>query len=603
MRLLTNISLLLITANSLFGQNSTIDSINYINSNFYSIYSDNYLKGLEATKRAVQLSKIERSPRLEAEAQKNVGIVYYLTGDYESALEAYLTSYNLFDSLADQKGVAKVTNEMGNYYRKLGYSEKAKSAWKQSEAISREINDLETLGTSLGMQAQFYWERGEFTKSDPLYIECFEIRKQQKDSVGLGYILLDISDIHRRRKEESQALSYIQQSISIRNKIGDNQGLLESYKFLADFYHASGRLDSARKYYLNTAMKSSSFDYPDLARASYDSLASILFKQQDYKTAYRYKELAEGLEDSLFNISRNRQIAEIQTKYETEKKEQQLELQDAQLSENKAQIQRNRLLIVALIVVTIAIIGLWILNRSRLKKQQQLMVQEERLNSKEAEINAAISSQEKERARYARDLHDGFGQMISILNLNLKNLKTDTKPDERLKTFEESEKVINEMYDELKSICFDLMPQTLVKNGLQSALVEFTNRINTTGQVFIETNFFGLEKRPSELQEISFYRISQEWINNILKYSDADKITLQITRDEAELTLLIEDNGSGFDKSSLINSKGNGWKNLNTRTNIIRGSLELETKPGVKGNTLIVNAPATLTLEQKKLEV
>lgn len=146
------------------------------------------------------------------------------------------------------------------------------------------------------------------------------------------------------------------------------------------------------------------------------------------------------------------------------------------------------------------------------------------------------------------------------------------------------------------------MPQTLVSNGLESGLQEFAERINKAGKVFVETNFFGLEERPTDIQEISLYRISQEWINNILKYSSADQITLQITKDEKEITLMIEDNGDGFDRGLLMNSKGNGWKNLNTRSNLIHGTLELETEVGKKGNTLIVNAPSSLKFYNTTLQ-
>jgi len=75
-----------------------------------------------------------------------------------------------------------------------------------------------------------------------------------------------------------------------------------------------------------------------------------------------------------------------------------------------------------------------------------------------------------------------------------------------------------------------------------------------------------------------------------------------VTKDVTEITLLIEDNGSGFDKAKLIDSKGDGWKNLHTRTNLIQGDLELETQAGIKGTTLIVNAPATLAVELETLE-
>lgn len=324
-------------------------------------------------------------------------------------------------------------------------------------------------------------------------------------------------------------------------------------------------------------------------------LSKTLAGLNRYNEAYELARQFTELNDSIFEEKKTKQIFELQTQYETEKNQQQISLQQAQLEEQTAIIQRNRLAFVAAIVVVALLITIGILWRARVRKKQEVALQTERVKAREAEINATISSQEKERARYARDLHDGFGQMISILNMNLASLKEGASPNERQHVFEQSEKVINEMYAELKSICFDLMPQTLIKQGLESAIQEYADRINVAGQVFVETNFFGLEHRPSELQEISIYRISQEWINNILKYSDARKITLQITQDQEEITLLIEDDGQGFDKQKLIEGKGNGWKNLHTRTNLIQGQLELETQPDRRGNTLIVNAPVAVS--------
>ena len=241
-------------------------------------------------------------------------------------------------------------------------------------------------------------------------------------------------------------------------------------------------------------------------------------------------------------------------------------------------------------------IAIILLIRSRARKKQALLQKEAQVKLKETQIEAAITSQEKERSRFAKDLHDGFGQMISILNLNLQSLeKKESNPHD---VFDRSTKVLDEMYQELKSICFNLMPQTLIKKGLVAALQEFAVRINVTGQKQVITDFYGLEDRMTDLQEISLYRISQEWVNNVLKYSDAQKITIQITKDEEEITLLIEDDGSGFEPTLLKNGKGNGWRNMNSRTNLIHGTLELDTMAGRKGNALIVNCPARVLSQQ-----
>ena len=83
----------------------------------------------------------------------------------------------------------------------------------------------------------------------------------------------------------------------------------------------------------------------------------------------------------------------------------------------------------------------------------------------------------------------------------------------------------------------------------------------------------------------------QEWVNNIIKYGDARKITVQITKDETELTLTIEDDGMGFELTNLVESKGNGWKNIRSRTNLIHGDLEIDTTLGKRGNLFLINIP------------
>jgi signal transduction histidine kinase len=301
--------------------------------------------------------------------------------------------------------------------------------------------------------------------------------------------------------------------------------------------------------------------------------------------------------DKMTNESSLTTIAELQTKYETEKKEQQIALQKAEIMEQKAKNSLSIATIIGLLILLGLLVIITMLARSWGRKKHAMQIQRAEIRQREIQIEAALNSQESERKRFARDLHDGFGQMISVLNLNLNSLKSDQSDREQL--FQNSRKVLDDMYKELKGICFNLMPETLIKSGVVDAIKEFALRVNNTGKVVMMFDTFGLEQRLMDLQEISIYRITQEWVNNILKYSDADKITISLTRDEEEITLLIEDNGPGFDKQNLIQGTGNGWKNMNSRSNLIKGELELDTTPGLNGTTLILNLPYKIYQETK----
>ena len=139
-----------------------------------------------------------------------------------------------------------------------------------------------------------------------------------------------------------------------------------------------------------------------------------------------------------------------------------------------------------------------------------MKLKEERIKSHKAQTVAVISSQESERRRYARDLHDGFGQMISIINMNMKSLE-DTDDTEKIRsTISASAHVIEDMYKELRDICFDLMPQTLTNYGLANALEEFTYRLNQNGKKNFSLDIFGLDNLLDNDKEVAIYRVVQE---------------------------------------------------------------------------------------------
>ena len=525
-----------------------------------------------------------------------LGAVSFQKGAFDEALDYQLEALKIAEAQRDTLAITSSLNNIAGIHENTNSFETALSYYQRSITLKEAIGDFYNLSASQLNVANIFYRQEQvdtailILEKTITLLDTHGYGESQYMAIGLN----NMADYQASKNNYVVGLANAQRALQIREKLGDMQGIVSSLTSIASFHMFLKNYNDAERAMLKNLTLAKEKELTLEVSKLYQNLAKLYQEKNEPSKALEYTISYYTLEDSLKSRDRMETISALQTQYDTEKKEQQLALKEAQISEQTAQLRVNRILLIASLVLVVAIVLIALLNRNRLKKKQQLEIQEERLLAREAQINATITSQEKERARYARDLHDGFGQMISILNMNLGSLQKDSKPAERQQVFSESEKVINEMYDELKAICFDLMPQTLVRNGLQSGLTEFAERINKAGKVLVETNFFGLEERLEEIQEISLYRISQEWINNILKYSNAGGITLQITKDDKEITMLIEDDGSGFDKSKLLSSKGNGWKNLNTRTNLIQGSLELETVQGKKGNTLIINAPSDL---------
>lgn len=527
-------------------------------------------------------------------ALNNLGMWHWNSGLFDEALEYYFKSARIADSLeTNSLLLSKIYNNIGLIHQELNDFNKAIKYNMEALKLREKENDKRGMTHSYNNLGICHISLGERDSAEFYYRKGLALALEEKNYTSITNIQQNLGVLEMERGNYSKAVSYIKESFSYDQNSLSN---LLGYSSLCEIYYKQGLATKSIEAGLKALSFAEETDSFGHLEDIYYNLSKAYSLKNDGTKAVQYLELWNVLRDTIFSRQSTKIYSELEILYESEKKQQQIALQNSQLSKQEAELERNQILQIASAFALILLVSLGLLQRNRLKKKQELALKEAEVLVKEAEINVAISSQEKERARYARDLHDGFGQMISILNVNIKTLENGAKPKERQKVFESSEKVIEDMYAELKNICFDLMPQTLIKHGLESALQEFSGRINQTGKVQVELIVFGVNERLSELQEISLYRISQEWVNNILKYADAQKITLQITKDEEEITLLIEDDGMGFDKRLLTSGKGNGWKNLNTRANLIKGELELETKDGVRGNVLILNASIITTL-------
>ncbi len=210
---------------------------------------------------------------------------------------------------------------------------------------------------------------------------------------------------------------------------------------------------------------------------------------------------------------------------------------------------------------------------------------------KQMQMKVVLESQESERKRFARDLHDGFGQLITAVKIMLGQIHSTNEPAKRNELALKSNEILDTMHSQLREIAHNLMPEQLVNEGLVSALKDYVQRISKNTTIQIEINAFDMDKRLDQSVEINVYRIIQEWINNVIKYSEAEKLTLQLTGFDNEINILIEDNGKGFEKEKLTKSRGWGWKNIQSRLEAINGILEIDTQEGTSGTSFVLDLP------------
>ncbi len=196
-----------------------------------------------------------------------------------------------------------------------------------------------------------------------------------------------------------------------------------------------------------------------------------------------------------------------------------------------------------------------------------------------------ISAQEKERKRIARDLHDEVGAMLSVVKLNVGQIEKKSDSGKAKILAAETKLYLDEVITQVRRISRDLLPPSLEKLGLSFAIQELANWINKSGEINIDYWNVGEPLRFDIKKELAVFRIVQEVVNNALKHADARQINVSTRFSNLSLTVVVYDNGRGFDLNEKL-ATGLGLKNLESRSDILNAKFKLKSIPG-KGTTAI----------------
>jgi two-component system, NarL family, sensor kinase len=586
-------------------QSLTVEQkVKFINEHFYKLYSADFDNAVSLSKWAAETAHTKGWPTDEARAQLGWGVILFLSGKYTEVLPHYFRSRDLYDSLNNKKGLAEIHNEMAVFYHKQKDFKNAWAALDTSEKLAREINDIETLGTSLDHRGSMLAAQGKFAEAKTYYLKVYDIRVKTRDSVGLGYALNNLSEAALKDGRLEESLRYLDLSTEIRTRLGDKQGVAINFVNKGENYFQTGQFAQAAQSLEEGLRQSMAIGFDDLSRHTYEYLGKTYLALKDYRKAYELQEKSISFKDNLYNIEKSRVIQELQTKYDTEKKDREISDLNKDNQLKAATIERNYFLmggLLALLLLGAALFYVW---RLRSERHRQLVLTEQKIRIREAQINAVIESQEQERKRFASDLHDGMGQLVSALQLTVQSIKSTRDQEKTISLVENSEQLLTDIQSEIRNIAFNLMPPILMKEGLVPATKELIRRVNQASKLKSEVAAHEVANRLPDLIEISLYRIIQELVSNIIKHSKATYLTLSFTGYAEEIVLTIEDDGMGYDLTSFQNSKqSNGWRTIQTRMQLVKGQIDFDTMVGRRNNTVTIQVPLKVAQENVLIEI
>lgn len=600
---------------------------------FFYIFN-NAKRAKELLKESLALAEKSGKNKGYYELYQNLGIYYDVNQQTDSSFLIFQEILEASKAEKWQKLQERSLNNLGmnslnrsKYEDAIVYFNDALTLSKQNPESKESdwVNSLSNLGLA-NQELELYDQAIKY------HLEAFAIRERMANKGGMAISSANLGICYKLMGDSNQAITYYKQSIAYAKEAGNLTLYHRVHDNLGSLYHGLGQYEKAMKnleialdtsdgYIIDPKMELSILSNSAAVSLALDRLdqamkfaergsdilsaqpelinysptlkwtqAKIYFKKGDFEMGSKFLEEYEAINKQIFKEENAALLSDLQVKYEVEKKESQLALQQAELTEKNAILQRNYFAFAALGLFLVLLVGILIFYQNRNKRKQQLLIKDREIKVKEAYIQASMESQEQERRRVAQDLHDGFGQYISALRLYVSQLKSEkTKPELKSELVGRTDEVLDEMSKEISNVVYDLMPATLIRHGLMTALEDLAARISISQKAKLDIESRGIPKRLDELVEINLFRICQEWINNVLKYSGAKQILIDLSAEEGIIRLNIFDDGKGFDPDVFRTSNGNGWRNLNTRADLLQGKVNLNTQPGVQGTELSVS--------------
>lgn len=236
--------------------------------------------------------------------------------------------------------------------------------------------------------------------------------------------------------------------------------------------------------------------------------------------------------------------------------------------------------IVIMLCLALALVLFFNASQKKLLKAKNRS-QELQLQHQKELLHSTILTQENERKRIAKDLHDEIGSKLNVVHLNLHRLKRLGQTSEEFQqTIVEVNQLIHNTIDRTRNISHELLPPTLDDFGLVEAIKELCEGYRRSGSIQIEFNWTeGSNGLGDKMADLHLFRVIQELVKNSVTHGGANLVQLNLVQQEAKILLNYKDDGKGFDPAKVV-KKGLGLKNLETRTSLIQAKMDFQSKPG-----------------------
>lgn len=522
-------------------------------------------------------------------------IDYYLKNDINKADSLLTTLENTFTADNNKKGLAKVYNYRGNYYRFIFKNDEALKYYFKSLNLNEEIGNEKELLNNYGNVGQILFLIEEYELSMDYSWKAINLCRKINYDLGIGFGYYDIANSFFKMEKYDSAMVYsnlskqIAEKNNFRNlkllnldniseinllhneydkvieltniivdsclKINDNFTVLYSYTRLGKAYLGKGDIKNSLEYFKKAEVLAEYYKLFDQMKEIYGGLSDINALNGNYKEAFKYLKNADNIEDSLFNIQKSVALKNVNKKYEQEKMQKEIEI--AKKDESIKSNQRNILIFIVVLMVGIII---FVIYQYKEKSRYNFQLKEkndeiEKTNSELQEINTA---KDKFFSIVAHDLRNPIGSLKSISEY-FSNSYSDFSEDEKIE-------FIGLMKDSSKNalvLLENLLQWARSQNGsikFEPTMIDINSLVLSTIQVIklsAESKKISIENKitnPIQIyaDENMLTTVIRNLLSNAVKFTEEDgKVTIDAEQKDNKLIFVIKDTGTGISKENI----------------------------------------------------
>ncbi len=484
--------------------------------------------------KALQIAETVGDTLLEASALTHIGWVNMEIGNFKEAINWFKKAQKTTNNPLIMDQFSVLYADLASCYSNIGMTDSALYYIKKSIDLATKNEILTALANALNIEAYTYINLKQYELSETDFKEALNIRRKIGDPFYMVSDMAEFAGFYAIIGQPTKGIALVKQAIDTAKKYKLEAKLPLLYYALGDNYKAAG---------------------------DYINYSAVLEK-------------IISLKDTLYQKNSAEVLADLQAKYDVQKKENTI------IQQQLAIAHKNNWITGSFALLCITLVSGYFIFKYR-KKKQLLEIQQLEIEEKRKTMHAIIHAEENERQRISSILHDSVAQKMVVTKLNLEAFEDDFSgmTAEQQKTYENIYSLVDESFAEVRNLSHTMMPKEFYESGLKDALNSFVQKIDRRKlnvSLYAEGNFEGIDKHLGFM----IYRIIQECVQNAIKHARATQLSIDLQSINSSITVEIKDNGIGFDTEKAGNGDNIGIKTMQSRIDYLKGEITIESKPG-----------------------